>query len=86
MQVNKTQVQIQGLWDSVAQKDASAKSAARPDPDVKIDVSSTEYVNQALDTNDADVVEQAKKLLASGALDTPEAARKAAENLLKFGI
>ncbi len=33
-----------------------------------------------------DAVEDAKRLLAAGKLDTPEAAQRAAENILRLGI
>ena len=90
MQIDKTQtIQAQGFLDGVAQKEVSVKSAAKAAPDVRVDVNHQDYISKALDcsvTEDARQIEQARKLLASGALDTPEAARKAAENLLKFGI
>ena len=90
MQIDKTQnVQVQGFLDGIAQKEVSVKSATKAAPDVKVDVNYQDYVSKALDcgvTDDARQIEQARQLLASGALDTPEAARKAAENLLKFGI
>ena len=41
---------------------------------------------QQLDTEDNHAVQNARKLLLSGQLDTPENIRKAAENILKFGI
>jgi hypothetical protein len=90
MQINKAQnIQVQNLLGSITHKDVGAKSAAQAAPDVKIDVQYQEYINSALDCaadNDAALIEQTRKLIASGALDTPEAARNAAQNLLKFGI
>ncbi|MHB0946417.1 MAG: hypothetical protein ACYC3B_04550 [Sedimentisphaerales bacterium] len=41
---------------------------------------------QQLDTEDNQAVENARNLLLSGRLDTPENIKKAAENILKFGI
>ena len=36
--------------------------------------------------NDADVVQRARHMLMSGELNSPENIRKAAENLLKYGV
>jgi hypothetical protein len=41
--------------------------------------------SEAPDVN-LEAVEEARRLIAEGKLDTPEAARRAAENLLDFGI
>ena len=45
-------------------------------------------IQAALNSADVNVsqVEAAKKALADGSLDTPEAARKAAENIIDFGL
>ncbi|MDO8302911.1 MAG: hypothetical protein Q7T18_06705 [Sedimentisphaerales bacterium] len=90
MQINKVQnIQVQSLLDSVAQKDASAKSAPKTASEVTIDVNYQAYTAQALDsgvTDDAEQIAKARELLASGTLDTREAARAAAKNLLKFGV
>ena len=90
MQIDKTQnIQVQGFVDGIAQKEVSIKSTTNAAPDVKVDVNYQDYISKALDcgvTEDAKQIEQARQLLASGALDAPEAALKAAENLLKFGI
>jgi len=90
MQIDKTQnVQAQGLQDSITQKDASAKSSPRTESNVTIDTNYQPYTDQLLDAgtaDDAQKIEEARNLLASGALDTPQAARKAAQNMLKFGI
>jgi len=46
------------------------------------------YLQQAARIGDVrqDRVEQARELLAAGELDTAEAARRAAESILRFGI
>lgn len=41
---------------------------------------------QQMDTEDTQAVQNARKLLLSGQLDTPENIKKAAENILKFGV
>ena len=55
---------------------------------VKTSVSCEKLLAQAqqLDTQDNQAVENARILLLSGQLDTPENIKKAAENILKFGI
>ena len=41
---------------------------------------------QQTPTDDAKAVERARQLLMSGELDNPENIRKAAENIVKFGV
>ncbi len=55
---------------------SAAESALRP------------YTQRAAEADEirSDVVEDAKRLLAAGELDTPEAAERAAENILRLGI
>lgn len=55
---------------------------------VKSSVSCEKLLAQAqqLDTQDNQAVQNARILLLSGQLDTPENIKKAAENILKFGI
>ncbi len=90
MQIDKTQnIQIQGFRDSIIQKDIGPKSAARNKSDISIDINYQQYTDQlsaAASADETQKIEEARKLLASGALDSPEAALKAAENLLKYGI
>jgi hypothetical protein len=91
MQIDKTQnnVQVQGFRDSVAQKDVNAKSAPAPESNVTVDTNYQQYTSQLINAgtaDDAKKIEEARQLLASGALDTPQAAHKAAQNMLKFGI
>jgi hypothetical protein len=91
MQIDKAQnnVQVQGFRDNIAQKDVSAKSSSPTASNVTIDTNYQQYTDQLVDAgaaDDASKIEEARQLLASGALDTPQAARKAAQNMLKFGI
>jgi hypothetical protein len=91
MQIDKTQnnAQVQGFRDSITQKDVSAKPTPAPESNVTIDTTYQPYTEQVIaagTADDAQKIEEARKLLASGALDTPQAARKAAQNMLKFGI
>jgi hypothetical protein len=90
MQIDKIQnILIQGFRDNISQKDDNSKSAAIHEQDNPLDANYGQYTAQVLDSgaaDDAQKIEEARKLLASGALDTPEAACNAAQNLLKFGI
>lgn len=91
MQIDKTQnnVQVQGFRDSIAQKDVSVKSASPAESNITIDTNYQQYTDQLIDAgaaDDAKKIEEARRLIASGALDTPQAARTAAENMLRFGI
>lgn len=63
--------------------------AAQPDSDVPVgDAAYRQYILKAAATEEIDLqaVAQARKLLESGQLDTPEAADRAAENILSTGI
>ena len=62
------------------QTDGSRRSAAEAD--------FQPYIDRAAEADEirSEAVEQARRLLASGELDTPETARRAAENILGFGI
>ena len=91
MQIDKTQnnVQVQGFKNSIAQKDVGAKSAPAAESNVTIDANYQQYTDQLIDAgaaDDAKKIEEARRLLASGALDTPQAAYKAAENIIRLGI
>lgn len=90
MQINKIlNTQTQNFLEEIAPKDANTKNSEPVKTTLTVDAQCLQYVSEALNTSapdDADKIEQARKLLASGALDTPEAARIAAENMLKFGI
>ena len=62
-----------------------------PQPDAADSTLRTEYepfIKKAMQLNDTDsqAVEEAAKALENGLLDTPEAIKDAAENILKSGI
>jgi hypothetical protein len=80
---------IPGGAKSLVRPDQPAAGTDRPaeapgprDPDVE------PYIRRAAEAPEVrpDAVAEAKRLLASGSLDTPEAAGKAAERLLRDGI
>ena len=94
MQIERTEgVNAPGLPGAARNLPQAGELAAGPDKigqsagpgaDVALDA----YLQQAARIGDVrqDRVEQARELLAAGELDTLEAARRAAENILKFGI
>jgi hypothetical protein len=90
MQIDKIQnILIQSLRDNISQKDGNPQSSAITEQNTPIDANYAQYTAQVSDSgaaDDAQKIQEARKLLASGALDTPEAARKAAQNILKFGV
>lgn len=87
MQIDKIQnIQIQALRDGIGAKDGTRKSTNIPQQTTAIDINYQEYAAEAISSDDAQKIEEARKLLLSGALDTPQAARKAAQNIIKFGI
>jgi putative cell wall-binding protein len=87
VQINKTEnIQVQAIADSAASS-RKPKAGNTSTDDLRIDSKSAEYVSQALENqDDTRAIEEAKKLLQSGALESPESIRAAAENILKFGI
>ncbi len=53
----------------------------------EIDVQLNQMIHQAAQqTSEPSKIEAARKLLASNQLDTPENIRKAAENIIKYGL
>lgn len=66
----------------------AADKRAPNDTDVTCQVSFADLINQAREsaTADAAAVEQAKALLLSGQLTSPENIRSAAESILRFGV
>lgn len=71
-----------------AQPAPSLADALAPAGEAPIKGLSLDQVRNALAAADAsaDRVAKAKAMLASGELDTPEAARRAAESIVKFGL
>ena len=87
VQVNKTEnTQVQ-LVENLGARRQNNKPVTGGQDDLQVDSTYSKYIDQAMAEQQTDpAVEAAQKLLASGALDTPEAARLAAQNLLNFGI
>lgn len=66
----------------------SSKGSANNLTDASLQISNSSLIEQAkqVPTEDANVVQQARQLLLSGKLDTPENIRAAAEAIVKFGV
>jgi len=79
---------LAGEKRTAAQKDAKAPTAATPNAGVEITDSARKYIDQALaaPAADSNAVEEAKKLIASGQLDTPEAIDRVAQAMVDRGL
>lgn len=94
MQIERTEgVNASGLPGAARNLPQAGEYVAGPDKTGQLagpgaDVALDTYLQQAARIGDVrqDRVEQAKELLAAGELDTPEAAWRAAENILRLGI
>jgi hypothetical protein len=66
----------------------SSKGSANNLTDASLQISNNSLIEQAkqIPTEDANKVQQARQLLLSGKLDTPENIRAAAESIVKFGV
>lgn len=67
-----------------------AKTPSVDNAEVSIQLGFDSLVQQTMEISeakaDADAVQEARRLLQSGRLDTPQNVRAAAEDILKFGI
>jgi hypothetical protein len=68
----------------------SGPSAPKADnqPDASLQITHQAIIEQAgqVPSQDVNAVEEARKLILSGQLDTPENIRAAAQNIAKFGV
>jgi hypothetical protein len=76
------------LKESSSKPSESSKGSANNLTDASLQISNSSLIEQAkqIPTEDANVVQQARQLLLSGKLDTPENIRAAAESIVKFGV
>ena len=67
---------------------STSRSGATNEVDSEVLSANIDYIRQAIETEemDAAAVAEARRLLASGELDTPEAAARAAELIIKLGL
>ena len=89
MQINSTNSYLNNVVGAGQNRlDAQkAKQVEKQDTQVEFGAEYASAVKKSLAyTEDVNAVEQAKKALAAGELDTPEAAAEAAQNMLSFGI
>ena len=81
--------QIRELLEALSSKPPNAGNAIpNNDTDVSVQVNHASLINQAMQASQAheDVVGQARKLLRSGQLESPQNIREAADNIITFGI
>lgn len=76
------------LKEASLKQSEPSKGSASNQADASLQVSHDSLIEQAkqIPTEDAGVVQQARQLLLSGQLDTPENIKVAAEAIVKFGI
>jgi len=79
---------IQDVPENVLKQHFPARPPVGNDADASLNVDYASLIERAVQTQDADAaaVEQAKKLLLSGELESPLNIRTAAENIVRFGV
>lgn len=81
--------QIRELLEELSSRQPGpAGGAANNNQDVSVQVNYASLIDQAMQTTpaDHDVVAEARELLISGKLESPENYKAAAENIVMFGI
>ena len=74
--------------ESSAKQSDTARNSAKTDGDASLQITFGSLIEKAkeIPEEDTNAVEQARKLISSGRLESPENIRKAAENIVKLGI
>ena len=85
IQANQLRELLQALS---SRQPGSGDSVTNNDADVSVQVNYNSLIDMAIQSPSAedDAVATARKLLLSGKLESPENCRRAAENIIKFGI
>lgn len=80
--------QIHDFFEKLTSKQPNPADALPDDQDVSVQVNYASLIDQAMQIPQTDVnkVEQARKLLLSGRLESPDNFRQAAEYMVTFGI
>ena len=81
--------QIPDFRESSSSKQAGQTKHPAGEPvDASLQIQYASLIEQAVKSppDDTDTVTQARELLLSGRLDTPDNIRQAAENIIKFGV
>jgi hypothetical protein len=81
--------QIRELLEELSSRQPNSGSAAKNNnKDVSVQVNYASLIDQAMQAPpaDDDVVAEARELLLSGKLESPENCKAAAENIVMFGI
>jgi len=76
------------LENSSSSQPGSAGAAQNNQPDVSLKVEYASLIDKAaqIQQTDTNALQQAKELLASGRLESPQNFQEAAENIIKFDI
>lgn len=76
------------LENSSSSQPGSAGAAQNNQPDVSLKVEYASLIDKAaqIQQTDTNTLQQAKELLASGRLESPQNFQEAAENIIKFDI
>lgn len=78
--------QVTDLTKDAPKQQKPAPSDNLQDASLQISNESLIHQSQQLPSQDSSAVEEAKKLILSGQLDSPENIRAAAEAIIKFGV
>ena len=81
--------QIQGFLEkSSSRQPNSAAALTGNDADVSVQVDYASFIDRAMQTpqTDSQAVQKARELLLSGHLESPENIKRAAKNIITFGI
>jgi hypothetical protein len=80
--------QVPDVMKDISKQSGPSAQKANNQPDAALQITHQEIIEQAgqLPAEDINAVEQARKLILSGQLDTPENIRAAAQALAKFGV
>ena len=79
--------QIQDFVEKASKLTHSAKADTNQEADASLQANYAAFIEKAKSTQtDSSAVQRAKELLLTGQLDSPENIKKAAENIIKFGL
>jgi len=80
--------QVPDVLKDISKQSGPSAPKANNLEDASLQITHQEIIEQAgqVPSQDINAVEEARKLILSGQLDTPENIRAAAENIAKFGV
>lgn len=81
---------VQNLLPKPGKQSSQMEGVPNNDADASLQINYASIIDKAaklqINENDAEAVKQARNLLMSGKLETPENIKAAAENIIDFGI